>query len=228
MKLIYDIVRSEDVFIDVGADIGTYSLIAASKITTGKVYAFEPTPLSLSILNKNICLNNFGTKIEVVHKLASDIDGTESFAFCKDSEVNHIAYLKKESEGELQQVESVKLDTFASARGLSYVDAIKIDVEGAEYKVLQGFESYLSSGMVGILLIEVNVNSELFNAQPADIFSFLENRGYDIYHFDRCNTLCVLADTKGFCLKRTMNILAVHKSDETQERVERYNKNRQW
>jgi len=42
MKLIYNIVRSEDVFIDVGADIGTYSLIAASKITTGNVYAFEP------------------------------------------------------------------------------------------------------------------------------------------------------------------------------------------
>lgn len=43
MKLIYNIVRSEDVFIDVEADIGTYSLIAASKITIGKVYAFEAT-----------------------------------------------------------------------------------------------------------------------------------------------------------------------------------------
>jgi len=175
------------------------------------------------MLNKNICLNNFGTNIEVVHKIASDIDGTQLFAFCKNSEVNHIAYLKKESEEELQQVESVKLDTFASARGLSHVDVIKIDVEGAEYKVLQGFESYLSSGMVGILLIEVNVNSELFNVQPADIFSFLGNRGYDIYRFDRCNRLCVMADTESF-LRQTMNILAVHKSDEAQERVERYKK----
>lgn len=222
MNFIYDITRPDDIFIDVGADIGTYSLVAASKITTGKVYAFEPTPSSLCILNQNIYLNNFGSKIEIVEKLVSDIDATEGFVFCKDSEENHIIYSKGKMAEKGQKVKSVKLDTFAASMGLSYVDLVKIDVEGAEYKVLQGFEGYLATGSVGILLIEVNLKSKLFGLRADDVFSFLLDRGYYIYRFDSSNKLC-LFNTKGFQLSRTMNIVAVHKSCESQERINHYN-----
>lgn len=226
MNFIYKMVRPGDIFFDIGASIGTYSLIAASKISSGKVYAFEPTASSLNILNQNILLNNFEAKIEVVAKVASDIDGYEFFALCKDSEENHICYSAGKREGGELEIASVRLDTFVSECRLSYVDIVKIDVEGAEYKVLQGLEAYLTCGKVGTLLIELNPNSRLFGVRPSDIFQFLGIRGYAMYHFEGDNGLCLIS-TEGFRLSAPENIVAVHESFSLQDRIEGFRKVRQ-
>src|SRR3990172_3683386 len=63
MKFIQKLIQDNDFVIDVGANMGSYSLIAASKLISGKVFAFEPSKIAYKRFRENIKLNNFESKI---------------------------------------------------------------------------------------------------------------------------------------------------------------------
>jgi len=181
-RLVQKLLRENSVFIDVGANIGYYSLLAASIIKKGKIFAFEVDKRALNNFYENINLNKLEDKIDVIEKLVSDKDGYERFIVSSESEVNRIVG-ESENNKDFLKFPCIKLDSFAKEKNISFIDFLKIDVEGAEYKVLKGAEELLKEKRIKYLLFEVNKNLKDYGKSKKDVFEMLSNFGYRIYKF---------------------------------------------
>lgn len=121
-------------FIDVGANLGYYSIAAARWVgDTGRVFAFEPIPRTRQILEQNIALNQC-TNIEVLPFACSSKIGRARMVTGKDSGWSRLA---QHSEGDTE-VELITLDRFVEDHGLTSVDVLKVDVEGLDFEVIRG------------------------------------------------------------------------------------------
>lgn len=132
------------VFFDVGANIGVYSLICA--FYGSKCLAFEPNPLSYTFLSENINLNQFQNKIIPFQIALGETNGTAHMTNFPGNPMNKIT-----TQGEGIIVSITRGDHFIDTYNL-LPDVMKIDVEGYEDKVLEGFGETLSKVM--ILMIE--------------------------------------------------------------------------
>ena len=140
----------DDVVLDLGANIGMFTCVAAARVKRGKVYAFEPTPGTALLLKKNAA---FYHNIEIEECAASDQDGEAVFNVNDqtgddmDSGSNTLfAERLLDSPGvHIKQitVRTVTLDSFVKERGLDRVDFIKADIEGAERYMLAGAKEVL-------------------------------------------------------------------------------------
>lgn len=207
MMMVEKFLKKDDIFLDVGANIGAYSLIAASKITRGKIYAFEPSVNCLPILYENISLNQIENKIQVIEKVVSDKTGFLDFDISSVSDYNHMSY--SNSEKAVVKLPSITLDDFILENKIPHIKLIKIDVEGTELLVLRGLQKSLKSQLVDILIVEVSEwTSKRFTFSPADVFKFLEEYGFNLYYFDPKYKLKKFDNT----LEGNWNIIAIHKS----------------
>lgn len=207
MMMVHKLLKVDDIFLDVGANIGVYSLIAASKITSGKIYAFEPSIKSLPNLYENISLNQINNKVRVVEKVVSDKDGSLDFDISDASDYNHISC--SDSGKDIIKLPSITLDNFISKNKISHIKLIKIDVEGTELLVLKGLKESLKSKLVDVLIVEVSEGtSKRFAFSPADVFKFLEEYGFNLFYFDPKYKLKKFGKT----LEGNWNIIAIHKS----------------
>lgn len=198
--------KNDSIFIDVGANIGVYSIIAASKIKKGRVYAFEPIPNTVAILKQNIYLNNISDQVTIIEKVASDKSGKEKFNIQDISEVSHISTKDDKSQNTL--IPSIRLDDFCKERNIRYIDVLKIDVEGAEMKVLKGVELYLKMNKIRILIIELNVNNSLYGSSSNEILNYLKRFNYKTYKITEDLKLEVV---RKLIQDETVNIIAINK-----------------
>jgi FkbM family methyltransferase len=154
--------KAGDTVVDVGAHIGLYTIIAAKRVgPTGKVIAIEPDPENCNLLKRNVELNRL-TNVIILEcaafssntKLKLYLPGKER-GFTKLSTVMS----KRATTETFLDVEGNTLDHLVLMQGISQVNWIKIDVEGAEYEVLKGATATLSVSNDIALVIEVhNVN----------------------------------------------------------------------
>ena len=124
-------VRAGSVFFDVGANVGFYSLLAAMRVGTGRVYAFEPLPANVVFLRSHLeinCVRN----VEVLEVAISDHSGTTTFA----SESTR-AMGKLEAGGGLT-VQVSTLDRLIAEGRAAAPNCIKMDIEGGEFRALLG------------------------------------------------------------------------------------------
>ena len=141
--------RVGDLFIDVGANIGGWSLLMAG--VGARVLAFEPVPSTFNKLVRNININPDLTENIEVHQLAlGSHDCFLTFISDKDT-CNRVLKEEEEYDGETINVVVKTLDSFTSDREPV---AIKIDVEGSELNVLRGAEKTLSKPSLKFLIIE--------------------------------------------------------------------------
>ncbi len=152
------LILDADVVLDVGANNGVYTLIAATN-QKAKVYAFEPVPLVYKMLEENIDLNqmhNIVPKKEII----GDVTGTSTLFVPKEGWVD-VASLEKgfaEKFNENKKMEeincpSITVDDLLMREQIKKTDKIvcKIDVEGAEHRVVKGMQNILNEGNVVIL-----------------------------------------------------------------------------
>lgn len=148
-ELILNAVKEGDTFVDVGANIGYYSLLVASRIgQNGKVYSFEPVPDNYSLFEKSIKKNGF-KNIKVFKNAVSDKGGE-----------NVKIYLDKENLGKHSMSrENVTLETIITTKTVTLdtvinekINVMKIDVEGAEGLVLKGAKSILQQKSLTIFM----------------------------------------------------------------------------
>src|SRR5205085_3237996 len=129
--------RAGGTFIDVGANIGTFTIPAAKYVgSSGHVIAIEASPNVFSVLEKNVALNNAGN-VQLVCAAAGASDGDTKFY---PAPVDHFGMGSRAPQFNATPitVQSVTLDSLAQSFNLSSVDLIKIDVEGFELDVLKG------------------------------------------------------------------------------------------
>lgn len=132
-------VTEDDVFYDVGANVGLYACFLSHIVD--QTVAFEPHPANIQRLEENIELNNLSNVI-VRREALSDTNGTAELAVSGGGIAGEGRHsLQTDSTGDTIEVESVRGDELLD--DLPSPDVLKIDVEGAEMQVLRGFQNAL-------------------------------------------------------------------------------------
>lgn len=139
--------RSEGVCIDVGANLGWYSLLLSRLMPpTGRVIAFEPDPLNYRLLCENIAANG-ADNIEALQLALSNTKETKTLYRYPNKNLGHHSLLDINAEGDTIEVKTVVLDDLLDSMniGFSKIDLVKIDVEGYEYIALSGAKRVLEN-----------------------------------------------------------------------------------
>jgi FkbM family methyltransferase len=177
-KLIMGLIKKGDVVIDVGANIGYYTLLFAS--LGKKIVAIEPDPYTFSLLKKNVQVNNYGN-IELIEGAATDYAGECRLYLSNTNKSNNSIYDPRNNNRTIS-VPAVKLDDKVKGR----VDFIKIDVEGAEFKVILGALNILKSNNRLKILSEFYPKGIKMNGMnPEEYLSVLESSGFKFYDINQ-------------------------------------------
>lgn len=139
--------QRDAVVADIGANIGVVTVVAADLAPDGRVYAFEPAPENLAYLRRNVAR---APNVEIVEAAVAEVDGELRFA----SNPAYPAGAHLDRAGELR-VDAVALDSWADQRDLGRLDAVKVDVEGAEPLVLRGAARTISR-LRPVVVLECN------------------------------------------------------------------------
>jgi FkbM family methyltransferase len=132
--------------LDLGANVGFYTLLAAELVgPSGHVHAFEPVPRNLQYLRRHIALNGLAN-VSVNETAVSDASGKRRFRFHTSAAMGHLS-----DDGQIE-VNAIALDQFVFGTAVKTLHSIKIDVEGAEFSVLQGAREVLSQHRPALLL----------------------------------------------------------------------------
>lgn len=172
-----------DIFLDVGANVGIYTLIASRLVgAAGHVYAFEPSRREANLLRHNIALARL-ENVTVIEAALSDRSGTARLAIADDGGLNsfadtHRADRRIES---WQEVETIRLDDFVRNYAVEKVDFIKMDVEGAEKLVLEGADQLLRSGSTTVLFESTELNTAGFGYTVQDFLKQLLDRSMSLF-----------------------------------------------
>ena len=183
LNLIERVLKPGDVFLDIGANIGYFSLLAASRESKCKVIAFEPAGNIYEQLRANISLNHL-TNITTLNAAAGE-KSEEKELFLSSADNLGMSSLKQPGNfsGKTEMVKVVAIDDWLKNSGLTKIDLVKIDVEGGELAVLKGMKETLSK-LKPLLIIEINPETlAMFNLKAADLFKYLDEMNFGAFEF---------------------------------------------
>ncbi|MCL4415648.1 MAG: FkbM family methyltransferase [Actinobacteria bacterium] len=191
-------IKKGDYVIDIGANKGTYAYSMSKAVgKEGVVYSFEPNPVMVTQLRKNLKQLNV-----VIENLAvsSTTEDKTFYRHTKDcgptSSLEFFDVLDKDGELEKTTVKCVTLDSFCKMHNLS-PNLIKIDVEGHEFNVIKGAESIIRNRRPYIIFELIEQLWE--EKRIKDIFEFLK----PVYHMirieDEVDAIEAYADYKPHC-----------------------------
>ena len=184
-QIIQKRLKPGDTFVDIGANVGFYALVASKSVDkTGKVFAFEPAPATMTALRTNIGLNR-STNIQAIELALSDRTGDTTLFL--DAAHNSGATSMRQSQNASQGV-TVMLDSYdnyALAHSLPPPALVKIDVEGAECLVLKGMCELLAQPNKPPMIIEVSeLSLTQMGGSKEELFAIMSKAGY------RASLLC--------------------------------------
>jgi FkbM family methyltransferase len=170
----------EGAVVDVGANLGLFSLVLCRRHPTRRVIAFEPAPSTYDALLKNAHLNAI-TNLECHRAAVADHDGTARFAVREDARANSSLAGSQDSSGARIEVDCVRLDTFLPAAGVGKIALLKVDVEGFEASVFRGAARVLESVRPAVVYFEVCPKlARREGFAPDEAAAILEDAGYDL------------------------------------------------
>ncbi len=173
-RLIHRLLKPNSWFVDVGANLGYFTLLAAKwTAPAGKVDAFEPDPINRQRLEQHLKQNNLSDRVRIHPIAASSQAGDVELTHPQSAGTNHgmaSIYKSLTGEGTTYKVPTARLDKTIEGTP----DLIKIDVEGAELSVIEGMEKILRSSNPPKIIIEHNPTScAAAGYRPGDIFAKL-------------------------------------------------------
>lgn len=179
--------KNGDIFIDIGANVGLFSLLASPLVgNSGKVIAFEPSPVTFERLKENIEYNKF-ENVEIVNKGISDKEGVLSINLYEEgydawnsfapSPENFNKALKK------HDVVVTTLDNELRNIDKSKIKLIKIDVEGWEKFVLNGAKDILENYAPIIMMEFTESNTFSAGYMVQELYDIMVEKGYTWYEF---------------------------------------------
>jgi FkbM family methyltransferase len=160
------VLREGDTFVDVGAHIGYFTMLAAATVgEQGMVIAVEPMDENHQQLCDHIATNNLG-QVQIVKTVIRDSDGEAEIHFNSDNDGGHALWNPGEHPAnELSRqnprsnmVPSCKFSTLLANSDVEHVRLLKIDTEGAEAMILESSREVFAAGRVDFAVIEVNIS----------------------------------------------------------------------
>ncbi len=181
-KLVKDIVKNGNVVVDIGANIGYYTLLFAKLVgEKGKVFAFEPEPNNFDLLKKNIEINGY-KNINLINKAVSNKSGKIKL-YLNDVNTSCHSLIAENPNNQYIEIDSIKLDDFFEIN--QKIDFIKIDVEGAELESLKGMSNLLNQNNDTKILLEFNPSMlKSFGVTPQEYLNLLMDFNFKIYELD--------------------------------------------
>jgi FkbM family methyltransferase len=175
MSFLLHFLRPDDVFFDIGANVGAYTLLASGEVGA-RTISVEPVPSTFKFLSDNIIINKLEDKVELLNNGLGSNSGTIKFTKSFDT-VNHVA---TENETDTIDVTVKIMDEIASQVPI----LIKIDVEGFETEVLNGAKEILENKNLKAIIIELNGSGSRYGYDEKLIHDKLLNHGFKIYNYN--------------------------------------------
>lgn len=175
--------KKDMVFVDIGANLGEYSVFAAKRVA--QVLAFEPLPKMQNLLNENITLNNFknvhifpyglsdSARQLSIHEIENVHEGLSTFF--PGERVTRNTY----------DVPLKSFDTEFPSYGVSRIDFIKVDIEGGELFALKGARQMIEKFAPDVM---VEINGPTYKAagyRIDDVYEFFRTLGYEPYRINK-------------------------------------------
>ena len=194
--------KPEMVIADIGANVGEITLLAAKRLTRGRVLSFEPMPRVYAQLRRNIELNGF-KNVSTFNMGLFHESGTLPLFVKSDNPygMTNEGVTSLFSDGTARQVSSVPLrrfDDVAEESGITRLDLMKIDVEGAEWMVLRGAQRAIERFRPVIIAEISESNFHKAGYTTEDLYRFLKSLGYEILSLEtmtphlssECDAIC--------------------------------------
>lgn len=178
MGFLLHFLRAGDLFADVGANSGAYTVLACAVIGARGV-AFEPIPSAYRRLLENVLLNDCGNKATCLNQGVGACKGT--LRFSADADTTNHALAAGEHCSDSTLVEMTSLDV--ALRGDSPT-LMKIDVEGYETAVLEGARGVLESDTLKAVIMEVNGSGARYRFEDARLLDLMKQYGFNTFCYD--------------------------------------------
>jgi FkbM family methyltransferase len=179
--------RPGSVFVDVGANNGYFSLLAAKAVgSRGTVYAFEPAPGNFIRLKNNIRINGFGNITAYDVALGGQVSSAALNESAVEDGLNSFANI-----GEIKRQTLVRIEPLDTAYSDKRdIELMKIDVEGYERDVLLGCKKLLSQGRINRIVFEYS-HSLIYrgNRDYDGVFRILNSNGFHIREILKDNSI---------------------------------------
>ncbi|MGQ0657566.1 MAG: FkbM family methyltransferase [Chromatiales bacterium] len=176
--------RDHDLLIDIGSNIGWYSLVLSAQARP-TVLSFEPDPLNFSLLEHNIRLNR-RQNIQAFNLGLDQEESVKTLHLYKSYNLGRHSFIPHERSTGCVEVKTVVLDKFLQKLGLERepVKFLKIDIEGYEYPALLGAERTLQN--TSVVLSEFSPAAmKTIEQDPMDLVRYLQNLGFAPAHFEQ-------------------------------------------
>ncbi len=203
------------VMFDVGANVGDWSSEAARKLPSAAIHAFEIVPATFNELQKNLA--SLGT-VSLVQRGLSDRAGSVSVQCYEGSALATLYAYPDRTAIATVEAEVIAGDDYCEAHGIERIDFLKLDVEGAELRVLQGLSFMLKQGRIRAIQFEYALLNEIISISLYRYYQLLEPLGFEIgkLHADGVEFLPFERMAQGL---RFGNFVAVLKSDQALKRA---------
>jgi len=169
-----------DIFLDIGANIGCYTLAASKMVTdTGKVYAFEAISGVFEKLTYNANINKL-QNVVLENKAIYSKEDTLTFYVSARENMGMSSIFRHDTEsGQTETVKAISVDQYVTEKNIQKINVIKIDIEGAEMFALKGMTKTLQNlkPLVMIELSEDVLPNTTFSKN--DVVLFMEDLGYE-------------------------------------------------
>lgn len=178
MSLVLHGLRSGDLFVDVGANVGAYAVLASASVDA-RTIAIEPAPRAYRVLNDNIRLNDISDRVTTHNVGIGREPGRLRFTDDLDT-VNHVVV-----DGEIvNSCIVVEIHPLDALLGDVSPVMLKIDVEGYEAEVLAGAELTLARSSLLAILIETNCSGQRYGHTDEEIERSLCRYGFEPFRYD--------------------------------------------
>ena len=197
-RMLTSLIQPGDTFVDVGANIGYYSVLGAFRAwPDGRVWTFEPQPRAYQLHSDNLMMNGFDVIAER-HRLAlSDHDGVAEMRFFEDYEAtatlrempsDYVENTERQTGRTSQTIEVpvARLDDIM--RDVSRIDVMKIDAEGHEPAIIRGAREIIERSPKIKIVMEF-VPTDIGRVEAAAHLSLLRNLGLSIWIIEHDGTL---------------------------------------
>lgn len=212
MSFILHVLKSGDLFIDVGANIGSYSILAGT-CKNVEIIAFEPAPKTFFWLQKNIKINALENKVTAMNYGLAE--KKKKIKFSANLDILNHALTDDEKNLPFLEIDVLKLDDVLKDKCPT---VIKLDAEGYETNILKGATNILNNPSLIAIIVELNGSGERYGIKDTEIHELLKNKGFNSYQYNPSKYELKSLEDK---FNEISNTLYLRKLDEINNRISR-------
>jgi FkbM family methyltransferase len=174
-------IHESDIVIDIGGNIGTFTLLASKRASGGRVFAFEPNKENYELLLQNIALNELTNVIPVRAAVSGNATGKIKVFSCSDGGFHSVLSERAEDPARYELVDGISLRSIFDEYEIQRCNFLKLDCEGAEFDILYDLPADYW-GRIDKIAMEYHGDKdpERRRAQSNALVSYLEKAGFRI------------------------------------------------